>query len=98
MKKSIYLYCSEIASYIGQNKWDYVTPFERLWKKCDTECYKAILERMQDNIESAQNNIKELEEKKKDIEESLKKKLITENVYIKKKKSKMRSVIKKKKR
>jgi len=87
MKKSIYLYCSEIASYIGQNKWDYVTPFERLWKKCDTECYKAILERMQDNIESAQNNIKELEEKKKDIEESLKKKLITENVYNKEKKS-----------
>ena len=86
MKKSIYLYCSEIASYIGQNKWDYVTPFERLWKRCDSESYRAILERMEDNVKSTQSNIEELEEKKKDIEESLRKKLITKSVYNKEKK------------
>lgn len=86
MKKSIYLYCSEIASYIGQNKWDYVTPFERLWKRCDSECYRAILERMEDNVKSTQSNIEELEEKKKDMEESLRKKLITKSVYNKEKK------------
>ena len=59
MKKSIYLYCSEIASYIGQNKWDYVTPFERLWKRCYSESYRAILERMEDNVKSTQSNREE---------------------------------------
>jgi hypothetical protein len=86
MKRSIYLYCSEIASYIGQNKWDYVTPFERLWKRCDSECYRAILDRMEENINITQNNIKELEEKKNEMEENLKKKLITKSVYNKEKK------------
>lgn len=28
---------SDIASFINQNKWDYVTPFLRLWKKYDSE-------------------------------------------------------------
>ena len=43
-KQKVFLYTSEIASYIGQNKWDYVTPFERLWKRCDKDNYNFILE------------------------------------------------------
>lgn len=36
-KKDVYLNCSEISSYINQNKWDFVTPFMRLWKRVDKE-------------------------------------------------------------
>ena len=49
-KQKIFLYISEIASYIGQNKWDYVTPFERLWKRCDKDGYNLILETTKKNI------------------------------------------------
>jgi hypothetical protein len=42
-RESVWLYVSDIASYIGQNKWDSVTPFERLWKKCD-KSYNEIVE------------------------------------------------------
>jgi len=38
-QKEVFLNCSEIASFIGQNKWDYLTPFMRLWKKVDKENY-----------------------------------------------------------
>lgn len=38
-KKNVYLNCSEISSYINQSKWDYVTPFVRLWKRVDNENY-----------------------------------------------------------
>ena len=38
-----YINTSDIASYIGQNKWDYITPFERLWKRCDSN-YNSIIE------------------------------------------------------
>lgn len=55
LKQKIYLYISDVASYIGQNKWDYITPFERLWKRCDTKNYENIL--MQTNILLKQKNI-----------------------------------------
>lgn len=42
-KQKIFLNISEIASFIGQNKWDYITPFERLWKRCDKETYEICL-------------------------------------------------------
>ena len=35
----IYINCSEISSFIGQNKWDYWTPFIRLWKRIDLKDY-----------------------------------------------------------
>lgn len=41
--KKVYINISDIASYIGQNKWDYVTPFERLWQKCDDIGYNKLL-------------------------------------------------------
>ena len=38
--ENVFLNSSDIAAFIGQNKWDIVTPFERLWKKCDKSGYK----------------------------------------------------------
>jgi len=38
-KNNIYINCSELASFIGQNKWDYLTPFIRLWKRVDKNDY-----------------------------------------------------------
>jgi len=86
MKRSVYLYCSEIASYIGQNKWDYVTPFERLWKRCDKESYNAILNVLSRDIQVERDDMVLLEEKKKDIEEQYEKKLVTKAVYNREKK------------
>ena len=40
-KKNVFINCSEVSSYINQNKWDYVTPFIRLWKRVDYENYIA---------------------------------------------------------
>ena len=41
---------SDVSAFIGQNKWDMITPFERLWKNNDPESYnKTILEMKQDN-------------------------------------------------
>ena len=35
----IYINCSDISSFIGQNKWDYWTSFIRLWKRVDSKAY-----------------------------------------------------------
>lgn len=48
-KQSVYLNCSDIASFIGQNKWDYVTPFIRLWKRVDKENYHICEEKSKNN-------------------------------------------------
>jgi hypothetical protein len=34
--KTIYINTSDVSSFIGQNQWDIVTPFERLWKRYET--------------------------------------------------------------
>ena len=49
-KTKIFLYISDIASFIGQNKWDYVTPFERLWKRCDPTGYQTCIEHYNSKI------------------------------------------------
>lgn len=35
----IYINCSDISSFIGQNKWDYWTSFIKLWKRIDSNGY-----------------------------------------------------------
>ena len=47
--QSVFLNCSDIASFIGQNKWDYVTPFVKLWKKVDKENYHLCEEKTKNN-------------------------------------------------
>ena len=39
----IYLNISQIASFVGQNHYDYITPFNVLWKRYDTENYNKLI-------------------------------------------------------
>ena len=54
---SKFLNISEISSFINENKWDYVSPFEKLWKKYDSESF-TICE--QNDKKIITDNIKEL--------------------------------------
>ena len=40
----MYVNVSDVASFIGQSKWDIITPFERLWKNNDPDFDSIILE------------------------------------------------------
>ena len=68
LKKKIFINISEIASYIGQNKWDYVTPFERIWKKCDKECYEKLLNESQNKINDKNEELNKLELEKNKLD------------------------------
>lgn len=48
-KQKIFLNTSEIAAYINQNKYNFVTPFERLWKKVDQLGYIKTLNELNHN-------------------------------------------------
>lgn len=84
LKKKIFINISDIASYIGQNKWDYVTPFERIWKKCDKECYEEIMKKSQNEIETHNIELKTLENNKIQLQEDLKNKKITSKEFLSK--------------
>ena len=60
-KQKVFLYASDIAAYIGQNKYDYITPFERLWKRCDSICYNKIINSSKNEIKEHQLKIENLE-------------------------------------
>ena len=45
-KKEVYLNISQIASYVAKNPYDSVSPFENLWKRCDSEEYNKILNQL----------------------------------------------------
>ncbi len=47
---------SDISSFIGQNKWDYITPFEKFWKKND-ENYNEIIKTLENEIAQSSNPI-----------------------------------------
>jgi len=78
--KNIFLNTSEIASFIGQNKWDYVTPFEKLWKKYDSD-YKICLEQYTNLIKDKKMEVVLIENEKRIIDENLKNKVITKRQY-----------------
>ena len=80
-KQKIFLYISEIASYIGQNKWDYVTPFERLWKRCDKDGYNLILETTKKNINEKHLQIKILDKEVELLNSDLLNKKITKRQW-----------------
>jgi hypothetical protein len=80
--KSIFLNISEIASFIGQNKWDYITPFERLWKKYDPE-YQICLDEYNNKIVDKKTELILLENEKRMIEQNLQDKNITKRQYTK---------------
>ena len=62
-RNDIYINCSEISSFIGQNKWDYWSCFIKLWKKIDSKNYKACEELSQNEGQVVQNDkLKELQD------------------------------------
>jgi hypothetical protein len=80
-KQKIFLYISDIAAYIGQNPYDFVTPFERLWKRCDTNKYKEIIRLNKNDLINLQLELKNLENKKKLLDDDLETKRITKRQY-----------------
>lgn len=80
-KPKVFLFASEIAAFIGQNKWDYVTPFERLWKKCDKGNYQAIISQNLMEIQTIQSNITGLEKSKTELQKQMETGEITKRQY-----------------
>lgn len=80
-KKRVWLFASDIASFIGQNKWDYVTPFERLWKKCDEDGYKSALADIENSKANRVLEIVQTQSQKALLEDDLKEKRITQRQF-----------------
>jgi hypothetical protein len=79
--ENVFLNSSDIAAFIGQNKWDIVTPFERLWKKCDKTGYKNTLISLHLNIDKHKTDILELEQQRLYINNDLLSKKITKRQH-----------------
>jgi hypothetical protein len=80
-KRKVFIYISDVASFIGQNKWDYVTPFERLWKKCDKEQYNTFIQRQAEEIENKRCELSTLDLQKKKLQDDLDNKRITSRQF-----------------
>lgn len=61
---SVFLFISDIASYIGQNYFDPTKSFERLWKKVDKEGIQTVCENILIDISNLENEINKLAGKK----------------------------------
>jgi hypothetical protein len=93
---SIFLNTSDIASFIGQNKWDYITPFERLWKKYDSE-YTNCLKEFNNKLADRKAELILIENDKRILEEQVKSKEITKRQYdklLKENETKNKNVVK----
>lgn len=79
MKRNNYINISDVASYIGQNKWDYVNPFERLLRKCDPE-YNNLIE----SLRTTQlNSLTDIINTKVNLEKQFTEKVISKVDYTK---------------
>lgn len=79
-RNNIFIYVSDVASFIGQNKWDFVTPFERLWKKCDPD-YDKLVRDLTNTIKEKNIENNELQNEKNNVKQKLIEKKITEKQY-----------------
>jgi hypothetical protein len=64
LKRKIFLNSSEIAAFIGQNTYDFITPFERIWKKYDTQTLTMITNSIKKDILDQTVTLQKLEEEK----------------------------------
>lgn len=80
-KQKIFLNISEIAAYIGQNKYDFVTPFERIWKRSDWEYYNKILNLTKNEMTVTNLELDIVLQKKKLLTNDLADKKITKRQY-----------------
>ena len=82
--RKIFLNISEIASFIGKNPYDCVTPFQRLWKRYDSEAYHRGLNEINDLIQFSEQKIISISEDKNVLSQELSEKKITKRQYNKK--------------
>lgn len=80
-KKKVFLYPSDIAAYIGQNQYDFVTPFERLWKRCDPESYTEIINQSKTKLDLKKKELENLEKQRVNLQTELDNKKITKRQY-----------------
>ena len=80
MNRNVFINISDISSYIGQNKWMIVEPFQRLWKKCDPD-YNICLNELKNIVVKKSNELVIINNEKVVLEEQLNKKLITKRQF-----------------
>lgn len=79
--KDIYLNISDIASYIGQNKWDFTTPFTRLWKRADKHVYNSLINDCNNTIEEKKQELKNVDLQIDELQKQLDSKQITKRQF-----------------
>ena len=67
-KMPMYINTSEIASFIGQNKWDYHTSFEKMWKRYDYDGYMKIINDKRDQLNEESKQGKDVEHIKNELD------------------------------
>jgi hypothetical protein len=55
--RNIYINISDIPSFIGQNKWDIITPFERFWKRYDSIDFNKCINIMKEEVINGNDKI-----------------------------------------
>lgn len=79
-KRKVFINISDVASYIGQNKWSTLEPFSRLWKKADIN-YNDCLNVLRNNIVDKSLKILVIEKEKSTLEDQLNNKVITKRQF-----------------
>lgn len=79
---AIFLNVSEIASFVGQNKWSTSDAFSRLWKKYDKE-YDMCLIELNNQISKKNVDLIVISNEKRILEENLEKGLLTKRQFSK---------------
>lgn len=80
-RQRIFINISDVASFIGQNKWDFITPFERLWKKCDSAGYKSIINQMNCKVSQMNVQLSDLHAQKEKLQNDLQINKISKREY-----------------
>ena len=75
--KRYFIFSSDLATFIGQNRWNIIAPFERLWRKADKQSLDSLLDIV--NKELFEENIKicHLKTQISELEEQYNQKKIT---------------------
>jgi len=79
-KRKVFINISDTASYIGQNKWSVIDPFERLFKKADLN-YNDCLNILKNNIVDESLKLLVIEKEKSALEDQLTNKVITKRQF-----------------
>ncbi len=75
------IFISDIASFIGKSNYDIVTPFQRLWKKCDLIGYNKALNNLKNELANKQLEIASLTADYEKLDNDLQNKKITKRQH-----------------